>query len=839
MNAHQSDCLLVPLSEQREGTCGGYPGHWNGRFIWVETPADQEPVGKPLYRMFRKTFTVNEGFDKAVLRITAGDKFIAYCNGKYLGRGPCRSVLPQWSFYDSFDLTPHLRQGKNTIAVMVFWHGMSNCFCADQRAGLWAETDVYLKRGEIQRVFTGPSWKTCECRGWDTSAPRVNGCQGLLVECYRAGVDPADWAACDFDDSAWSGSFALSVFNRWEELSNSSCWEYLEPRLTPVLEEFPVKPVRLLQSGYTSFPEELAAETAVAERLAKSEYQPQSLPSESEFCSLEGKDPYIVVDIGRPYNGVPCIEFEGSKGDIVEIAFSNVLRDGRCPGVDGVSLFAVRYVAADGLQSWQPWNAVTAFRYMTLVFRTGGRKIKLKSGHAIAHRYPVNRTGSFACSDKTLTDLWTAAIETNLMHLQDTYIMDPVRERAYYMLAGEIEQSHLCYYVSCGDLAATETHFKLTPRAQLSCGKLSLMLPNSEHRGFSRDWRPFTSASYATIPAYAVFYSQSVVRRQMWFPKPGFIESQYPVLIRIAEWLDRQRDANGLLFNPPPINWLDWTLYEKWNRLGLSGAMLGYNSVYVGFLRDLAWCAEKLGYSSDKAKWLALSEKTAKAIRQLFWDEKKGLFSDFYTDQGRVDSFSEMLNGLAILYGVPDDHQKERIVEAMKNRAEDVTPVSPLYMFYVAEALCSCGQDAYVFDYMSRRYAPVIGKTDFPTLPEGWGDNAYEADMGFVSIHGGGGGVAFTLSTRILGVTPMTEGFKRFRFCPLIGNLDHAQGIIPSPAGLIEAAWRREDKQLVLSITVPNHCECHAEAPAGYQTDKLPTTLGPGKHRFTASRMAL
>ncbi len=834
VEVNNGDGVVVSMSDKREGVAGGYPGHWHGRFIWIETRPNQETALKPLYRMFRKTFTVEEEFNRAVLRITAGDKFIVYCNGVYLGRGPCRSVLPQWSFYDSFDLTPHLRKGKNTIAVMVFWHGMTNCFCADQRAGLWAETDIYLKRGEIQRVFTGPSWKTLECNGWDTSAPRVNDCQGLLVECYRAGIDPVDWVACDFDDSGWSSSFALSVFNRWEDLCNSSCWEYLEPRLTPALEEFPAKPVKILQSGYTWFPEELGTETAVAHRLAGSEYRQEKLPSESEFCSVDGKDPYLVLDLGRPYNGVPFIEIEGTKGDIVEVAFSNVLRDGRCPGVDGVSRFAVRYTATDGVQSWQPWNVVTAFRYMTVVFRTGGRKVKLKSCHCIAHRYPTQRTGSFECSDKTLTDLWTAAVETNQMHLQDTYIMDPVRERAYYILAGEMEQSHLTYYVSCGNLAATETHFKLTPRTQLSCGKIPLMLPNSEHRGFPRDWRSFTSASYATIPVYAVFCSQAVVRRQMWFPKDGFLEEQYPFLQRIAGWMDRQRDANGLLFNPPPINWLDWTLYEKWNRLGLSGAMLGFNCVYVQFLRELAWCASKLGYTSDEKKWLALGDKTAEAIRRLFWDEQKGLFADFYTDNGRVNTYSELLNGLAILSGVPDDHQKKCMIEAMKQRSEDMTPVSPLYMFYVAEALCSCGQDSYVFDYMSRRYAPVIGRTDFPTLPEGWGDNAYEANMGFVSIHGGGGGVAFTLSTRLLGVTPVTEGFKRFRFCPQIGNLEHASGAIPSPAGLIAASWKRDGKSLSLSITVPENCVCEADAPSGYRCDSLPTVLSPGKHSFTA-----
>lgn len=840
------DCVFVPGSDRREGVSGGYPGHWNGRFIWAAASSEAPTSGRPLYRMFRKTFTVDGDVAKASLRLTAGDKFVVYCNGTYLGRGPCRGLLPQWSFYDSFDITPHMKKGKNTIAVMVFWHGRVNCFCADQRAGLWVEADIYLKGGEIQRVFSGPSWRTRACEGWDTSAPEVNGAQGLLVECYHAGRDPVDWHACDFDDGEWSESSVLSVYNRWEELSHSSCWEYLEPRLTPALEERVVRPAAIVQSGYTLYGKDLGTPTAVAERLAGSEYVKGDLPGVSlaallsgncEFASLNERDPYIVLDLGRPYNAVPCIQIDGSDGDVVEFAYSNVLRDGRCPGVDGVSRFAARYVAVDGVQSWQPWNVATAFRYLTVVFRTGGRRVRVRSCGAIAHCYPVTRSGSFECSDPTLTRLWTAAIETNLMHLQDTYIMDPVRERAYYILAGEIEQSHLCYYVSCGDLAATETHFKLTPRTQLSCGKLSLLLPSSEHRGFPADPRPFLSASYATIPAYVVFYSQAVVRRQMWFPKPGFIEMQYPVLVRAAGWLDRQRDANGLLFNMPPINWLDWPLYEKWNQRDLSGAMLGFNSVYVRFLGDLAWCAARLGYAADEKRWRALRETTREAIRRLFWDEDKGLFADFYTENGRSDTYSEMLNGLALLNEVPDDAQRARIVESLKRPSGDVTPVSPLYMFYLAEAMCDCGEDAYVFDYMSRRYGPVMGRSDFATLPEGWGENAYESATGFVSIHGGGGGVAFTLSTRLLGVTPATEGFQRFRFRPATGSLEFARGAIPSPAGLIEVSWRREGVRLLLSITVPEGTQCEAAAPAGYRCPTLPNVLQPGRYEFVAERI--
>lgn len=832
------------VAKQQSQMSGGYPGRWRGRFVWAPTSTGETPVGQGAYRMFRKTFTIGESVRSVALRITAGDKFQAFCNGVYLGRGPCRSVLPQWSFYDTFDLTSHVRPGVNTISVMVFWHGQANCFSADQRAGLWAEIDVSHATGATESIVSDGTWKTRACRAWDVTAPIVNGAQGLPIECYRAGVDPADWAKTSYNDADWPNAIVLSTANRWEDLADASCWEYLEPRLTPQLDEVAMAPKSILQTGRTTASEDHIAPTAVAERLAKSTYTADATATttverlnagDATFASNAAGDPYIVIDLGRPYNAVPFIELVASCGDVIEMSFSNVLKNGRCAAVEGPSRFAVRYEACDGRQTWQGWNVVTAFRYVTIVFRTTGRTVLLKRCGAVAHIYPTKRVGSFECSDPVLNQVWTAAVETNLMHLQDTYLMDPVRERTYYILAGEMEQSHLSYYVSLGDIAATETHFKLTQRTQLPCGKLPLLLPSAEHRGFPRDERPLLSASYATIPVYATFYSQAILRRQRWFPREAFIDTHYPVLLKIAEWLGRQTDDDGVLYNLPPINWIDWTLYEKWNRLEASnGAILGYNCVYVQFLRDLAEVAGRLEYARDQRKWIARADRVAESIRRRFWNESRGLFVDICNDAGQVDTYSELLNGLALLFNVADASQRARVIDNLKRHDTDVTPVSPLYMFYVAEALCDCDEDAYVFDYMSRRYGPVVGKTDFPTLPEGWGDNAYEADMGFVSIHGGGGGVAFTLSTRILGVTPIADGFSEFRFQPAIGALTHARGTIPSPIGPIDVEWQRSGASLTMSITVPKDSRCHATPPRGFVCETLPSVLTEGRHTFAA-----
>ena len=55
----------------------------------------------------------------------------------------------------------------------------------------------------------------------------------------------------------------------------------------------------------------------------------------------------------------------------------------------------------------------------------------------------------------------------------------------------------------------------------------------------------------------------------------------------------------------------------------------------------------------------------------------------------------------------------------------------------------------------------------------------------------------------VLGVEPLEPGFKRFRVSPRTGELDRAQGVVPTPAGDISVKWQKVHCKLMLEITHP------------------------------------
>ena len=59
----------------------------------------------------------------------------------------------------------------------------------------------------------------------------------------------------------------------------------------------------------------------------------------------------------------------------------------------------------------------------------------------------------------------------------------------------------------------------------------------------------------------------------------------------------------------------------------------------------------------------------------------------------------------------------------------------------------------------------------------------------------------------VLGVEPLEPGFKRFKVSPRTGDLDRAQGVVPTPAGDIAVKWHKEHDELMLEITHPQTLE--------------------------------
>lgn len=71
----------------------------------------------------------------------------------------------------------------------------------------------------------------------------------------------------------------------------------------------------------------------------------------------------------------------------------------------------------------------------------------------------------------------------------------------------------------------------------------------------------------------------------------------------------------------------------------------------------------------------------------------------------------------------------------------------------------------------------------------------------------------FDLPSYILGVTPLEDGFGRFRVAPQPVDLEWVQGVFPSIKGDIPVSMRWEDHLLLVSLEVPSGTEAEVVVP--------------------------
>jgi len=101
------------------------------------------------------------------------------------------------------------------------------------------------------------------------------------------------------------------------------------------------------------------------------------------------------------------------------------------------------------------------------------------------------------------------------------------------------------------------------------------------------------------------------------------------------------------------------------------------------------------------------------------------------------------------------------------------------------------------------------------------------------------------MSSRVLGVTPSTPGFKTLAIRPCLCDLTWAKGSVPTPHGDVAVAWKMGTNNLTLDVTVPAGTEADVTVPtarfeqATIDLDGRPGAatahLPAGPHRFVVA----
>jgi len=126
-------------------------------------------------RYFRRSFSVAALPAKLEVSVSGDSRFLFYCNGQLIGRGPAKGDVNH-QFYDTYDLSAHLREGPNVLAALVL--DMSHvahrpallgapCSVMTYTGGLAVEGALLAPDGAVlEDLATGADWKVAVDRAY-------------------------------------------------------------------------------------------------------------------------------------------------------------------------------------------------------------------------------------------------------------------------------------------------------------------------------------------------------------------------------------------------------------------------------------------------------------------------------------------------------------------------------------------------------------------------------------------------------------------------------------------------------------------------------------------------
>ena len=743
---------------------------WTGRWIWAPAPGPTV--------LLRRAFDLESSPESAPARVTADSRYVLWCNGSEIDRGPARS-LPERLAYHEVDLAPHLRAGRNAVAVLVRFYGTANRWWRPAKPVGELGKGSFLFEAPTIGVFSDASW--CGCAGpWQADSDQEV-VDGSAVEW--------GWQDHGFDDTGWLPAVELQV---------------------PPVAGMTAAPPGLPFAGME--PSGIGSLTALP--------RPASL--------VAGGEGFTTYGIGEMTHGTVYLTLEAPKGSAIEVSVGeDIAEDGRT--ISEPRRWTARYLAAGrGTERFETFDPI-GLRYLTL---TAGPDTYLRQVGVIERRYPSAGVASFSSDDPRLERLWSVGARTLELCAIDAFIDCPGREQNSWI--GDSYLHTLVAMVTTSDWRLVRRNLRLGAHARRPDGFLSAIsagggtLQAFNIPEYSLHWiralcRYVERSGDVETARELLPTAMDVVAAFERHRGPDGLLRTPPIVF--VDWAQTERGsvtaaidalyATALLDHAQLLEYVlgDSVGSDTARRLhALTAEALELlwdeaRGVYVDALHDGHGPGRRV---SQQTNALAIIGRCAPATR---WKEMIG----YVLDSDRVKR--TLSNG-----DLPEhEHWLYQRWEPSGFDAEhDVVLAQPFMAHFLHQAVADAGGRDQIAD-LCLRWWPQIERGN-TTFEEFW-----EAPPGTASrCHAWSATPTFDLTTHVLGVHPVVEspadlGFRRARVVPAFSRVGHVVGRVPTPSGELCVDLTRSGG----AVTVPaGMTEVIVELP-----DLEPFVLGPGTHR--------
>lgn len=714
------------------------------------------------YALFRETFDLSTIPEKAIMYITADQKYRLYVNGKYVCNGPARGFQKSWP-YDEVDIAPYLKKGKNAIAVRAYNVGRNTfSYLTAGVAGVLYGVDL----GDGKKIV---SRKNTKCIRQD-SCDRDTVAYSMQLnnqEHIDMRKEPlSDWTSPDFDDSAWS---TTETARRWDSMP----YYTYEPRFTPLGESRILPAPKLIgESSGKAFSESERCRNINA-LIAREDCSHSPASSDSEWIKVpptsKGEFRSYLFDMGKIVVGVPILEVKGAKGgEIIDMTFSETVSEKMEISNQYMTHCAPamsnRMIAREGANRHEYYHPIGS-RYMMLRVRANpDSELEIKPSFRW-EAYPIGRDGKFETSNPLADKIWKACEQTQRVCSLDTYVDTPYREQAQWWGDARVQ--------------AWNT-FMLGDDPRLLWRGIRQIAMQTAPNGLTYGHSP-TMAHHCILPDYSVVWILTLFD-YYWQTGDSSVYDDYEKTIdAILSYFDGVTNPNTGLVSYDPRYWLflDWTNIQRNGEPAILNLWLLYA------LDVTADTCAKTGREGMAKKYSARAAKLREAIEKNLVDSD-GLVRDGILPGGKPNPLkgiqAQVLGRMTNLKGFDFEKAKDKILlPFLRGELKTHADPSSYWHVYLYDLMINEGYGREVYADILRKWKDMA---EFGTAYEG-----FDSKTGTCS-HAWTAHPLFLMPRILGGIKQTAPAWGKVSFNPLFIE-DKGSIVWPTPHGKIKLQWRK------------------------------------------------
>lgn len=692
---------------------------WQASWIW---PRDRREPN--LHLLFRKDFACAAMPRAARLRLAAESAAQVVLNGVPLGR-TAANAYPGLRYHETFDLLPALAAGGNRLALVVRYIGIPSSASIPEDPGLLAEIELEHADGTIERLGSDATWLWLELPAWRGRLRRSEWLNLDLVEIVDRRLLPPG-----FPDIRDLAGFAAPEALRWP-----SCrFPGLVARPFARTVAAGDAPLTLLRAG--TLADRSGAYELPALAMSHETVEPTPFAWDGGPCTIPAQPPgrafALVFALGGYWNGRMVLDLDGPAGASVDIAWHELLEDGRFDVRATRVWTADRHILAGGGERIEPedWQCG---RFVQLTFRNLTAPVAVRGLRFRREGYPLHSRLRFTASDPRLERIVAISLEAVRRCMHDNIMDCPWRERRQWI--GDAQRIAAIARLAFAEHALPRAVLRQHAQLQDASGRMWVCVPIREE-----------------FPSQSMEWLRAVLESG----DRGLLAEVAGNAVLLHRWFLRQRDGQGLLrIDAAPVQtWMD-NPYGRLRPYAGRTSFLALNLRYLHFLDDMAEVFAAEGDSSSAASTMRERTTLAARIRSAFSDPSTGLLRDC-ADPAIPLTASEMAHALAITSGLVSGDEAlalwRRWQDFARTRPADAIRASPFGAWHVHQALHRLGLHDELLEHILAHWGPMVDAGADTTWEHFPGEGAGAVCAHGSQCHGWAGIPVLSLVSLLLGL---------------------------------------------------------------------------------------